>query len=586
MSTPDRAGRRLLAQLRPFRRRMAGVALLGLLAVGCAVTIPIVLAAVTDHIVTGATGAATVDWPGLTALLGVALGLYVLSAVFNVLQGRLVATIVQGAAHRLRAQVQAKLTRLPLSSLDAQRRGSVVSRVTNDMDSLVISMQLSANQIVTAVLTVVGVAAAMLSWSVWLTLVTVVMVPVSTLIVWFVSRRNKKHFAVQRTALGDLTAIVEEQYSAHVVVRAFHGFDRAAGAFARENDRFYESSLRSQFGSAIVQPAMLFVSNLTFVAVAVVGGLLVAGGSLTIGGIQAFIQYSRQFSDPLSQIAGLVSIGQSGLASARRVFELLDEPEQGIDPVPSDAAARPVRGLVAFEHVHFGYSPDRPVLEDFCLTVEPGRMVAIVGPTGAGKTTLVSLLMRFYEPDGGRITLDGVDIAARPRDEVRGRIAMVLQDTWIFRGTIAENIAYGSPGASRADVVAAARSAHAHAYIRSLPDGYDTIIDNDGTAVSAGERQLITIARAVLADRPILVLDEATSSVDTYTEALVQRGTAFLRRDRTSFVIAHRLSTIRDADVIVVMDGGRIVEQGRHDELLERSGTYADLYAAQFAAAV
>jgi ATP-binding cassette subfamily B protein len=438
------------------------------------------------------------------------------------------------------------------------------------------------SQLATSLLTIIGVLAMMFWISPLLALVALVSVPVSVATVRVIGRRAQPQFIKQWASTGRLTGHIEETYTGHALVKAFGRAPEAAATFAEHNEALYTSAYRAQFISGFIQPAMSFVGNLGYVLVAVVGGLRVSAAVLTLGQVQAFVQYSRQFNQPVTQVASMANLLQSGVASAERIFELADAAEQTPDPAPTPGAAA-VRGRVEFHEVCFRYTPDRPLIDGLSMCVEPGATVAIVGPTGAGKTTLVNLLMRFYELDAGRITLDGHDIAGMPRGALRANIGMVLQDTWLFSGTIAENIAYGCPGADREQVVAAARATHVDHFVRTLPDGYDTVLDADETALSAGERQLVTIARAFLADPAILVLDEATSFVDSRTELLIQQGMASLRAGRTSFVIAHRLSTIRDADLILVMQDGRIVEQGRHPELLARGGVYAGLHAAQFA---
>jgi ATP-binding cassette, subfamily B, multidrug efflux pump len=525
-----------------------------------------------------------IDTAALGRTLLLALLVAVASALFGVVQGRLTALAVQRLAYRMREQVQAKLSRLPLRYFDQQQRGEVLSRATNDTDNVAQTLQQTMSQLVTSLLTIVGVLAMMFWISPLLAAIALVTVPLSVVVTARVGKKAQPQFVKQWATTGRLNGHIEEMYTGHSLVKTFGQQRAAAETFREHNENLYQAGFRAQFISGIIQPAMFFIGNINYVLVAVVGGLRVASGSISLGDVQAFIQYSRQFTQPLTTVASMSNLLQSGIASAERIFALLDAPEQEPDPVPA-ARPSPVRGAVRFEDVAFRYEPDRPLIEDLSLSAEPGQTVAIVGPTGAGKTTLVNLLMRFYEVTGGRITLDGVDIAAMSRDELRSNIGMVLQDTWLFGGTIAENIAYGRPNATRDEIVEAAQAAHADRFIRTLPDGYDTVIDDEASNLSAGEKQLLTIARAFLARPVILVLDEATSSVDTRTEVLIQRAMSSLRAGRTSFVIAHRLSTIRDADTILVMENGRIVEQGNHETLVETGGAYARLYEAQFAAA-
>ncbi|MDQ0777420.1 ATP-binding cassette subfamily B multidrug efflux pump [Streptomyces aurantiacus] len=529
-----------------------------------------------------------IDFGAVGEVLGIALAAFLVAGLLMTVATRLVNRAVNKTMFKLREDMQTKLSRLPLSYFDKRQRGEVLSRATNDIDNIGQTLQQSMGQLVNSLLTIVGVLA-MMFWVSWLlALVALVTVPLSFFVATRVGKRSQPHFVQQWRTTGKLNAHIEEMYTGHNLVKVFGRQDESAAQFAEENDKLYEAGFRAQFNSGVMQPLMMFVSNLNYVLVAVVGGLRVASDSLSIGDVQAFIQYSRQFSMPLTQVASMANLVQSGVASAERIFELLDAEEQEADPV-TGARPKELRGRVALEGVSFRYDPDKPLIEDLSLAVEPGHTVAIVGPTGAGKTTLVNLLMRFYETTGGRITLDGVDVATMSRDDLRAGIGMVLQDTWLFGGTIAENIAYGasqSREVTRGEIEEAARAAHADRFVRTLPDGYDTVIDDEGSGVSAGEKQLITIARAFLSDPVILVLDEATSSVDTRTEVLIQKAMAKLAHGRTSFVIAHRLSTIRDADTILVMEDGAIVEQGAHAELLAAGGAYARLYQAQFAQAV
>jgi ATP-binding cassette, subfamily B, multidrug efflux pump len=614
------SGKRLLGQLRPQRLLVGVILALGIVSVTLTVLGPKILGHATDLIFAGAVGhqlpagvtkaqavanlraqgnntladlfssmdivpGRGIDFGQLGGVLLIVLGLYIVSSLFSLLQGRLTTTVVQRAVFELREQAEAKFARLPLSYFDRQPNGEVLSRVTNDIDNLQQSLQQTLSQIVTSLFTIVGVLVLMFVISPLLALIALVTVPVSIFIAAKIGKRAQPQFIKQWSTTGRLNAHIEEMYTGHSLVKVFGRRREAEKIFAEHNSTLYAASFRAQFISGLIQPAMMFIGNVNYVIVAVVGALRVATGTLSLGDIQAFIQYSRQFSQPITQVASMANLLQSGVASAERIFALLDADEQEPDPV-EPVRPEKVRGRVDFEHVSFRYLPDSPLIEDLSLCVEPGQTVAIVGPTGAGKTTLVNLLMRFYEITGGRITVDGVDIARMTREDLRAKTGMVLQDAWLFGGSIADNIAYGSAGATHEQIVEAAKATHVDRLVRTLPDGYDTVVDEEGGNVSAGEKQLITVARAFLAEPAILILDEATSSVDTRTEVLIQKAMNSLRQGRTSFVIAHRLSTIRDADLILVMESGSIVEQGTHGQLLERGGAYARLYAAQFAQAV
>jgi ATP-binding cassette subfamily B protein len=608
--------RRLVGTLRPDRPLIAGVVVLAIVSVAFTVVGPKILGNATNTIFEGAisrnlpagvtqdeiiaglresgqnqladmlatmhlTPGVGIDFGALGGVVALLIGLYVVSSVFSWMQGFVMAGVTQRTVLRLRSDVDRKLGRLPLSYFDGHPRGDLLSRVTNDIDNIGQSLQQSLTQLITSLLTIVGVLILMLTISPLLAVVSLLAVPASLVVTILIIRRSQNLFVAQWASTGALNGHVEEMHTGHSIVKAFGRQREAVATFNAENDRLYHASYRAQFISGIIQPAMNFISNLNYVAIAVIGGLRVAAGQMTLGDVVAFIQYSRQFTFPIIQTASIVNVLQSAIASAERVFELLDEAEEVPDPV-RPAVLGEAAGAVAFEGVSFRYLPDRPLIDDLDLAVEAGQTVAIVGPTGAGKTTLVNLLMRFYELDAGRITIDGIDTRELTRDDLRREFGMVLQDTWLFHGTIRENIAYGRLEATEEEILAAAEAAHVDHFVRTLPDGYETVIDDDATNVSAGEKQLLTIARAFLADPPILILDEATSSVDTRTEVLIQRAMRRLMHGRTTFVIAHRLSTIRDANTILVMEHGAIVEQGSHAELLDRRGAYFDLYQSQF----
>lgn len=613
------SARRLLGRLRPHRLHLTAIITLAVVSVGFSVAGPKILGHATDLIFNGVIGrqleagttteqavaaarasgnesfadmlarmdivpGAGIDFSALSRVLLLALGLYLAASVLSWWQGWLLNGVVQRTVLRLRAEVEEKLNRLPLPYFDRQPRGELLSRVTNDIDNISTSLQQTLSQLLTSLLTVIGVLGVMFWISPLLALVALVAVPLSVLVTQRIAKRSQQQFIAQWKHTGELNGQIEEAYTGHELVKVFGRQREVEAAFAAKNEELFRASFGAQFISGIIMPSMMFIGNLSYVAIAVVGGLRVASGTMSLGDVQAFIQYSRQFTQPLTQLASMANLLQSGVASAERVFAVLDAEEQSPDPVEPARVLDP-HGRVEFEHVSFRYEPDKPLIDDLSLVAEPGHTVAIVGPTGAGKTTLVNLVMRFYELEAGRITLDGVDITTMRRDDLRGRIGMVLQDTWLFGGTIRDNIAYGRPDATEEEILAAARATFVDRFVHSLPDGYDTVIDEEGSNVSAGEKQLITIARAFLAEPSLLILDEATSSVDTRTEVLLQRAMAALRSDRTSFVIAHRLSTIRDADLILMMENGRIVEQGTHEQLLVAQGAYHRLYRSQFTGA-
>ncbi|MEZ5379221.1 MAG: ABC transporter ATP-binding protein [Acidimicrobiales bacterium] len=583
------AVRRLGQLLSAERVALGAVVLVTLISVTLVVLGPRLLGGATDIIFRGITGRGTgpnggIDFDALHRRLLLVAALYFASWVLGYLQAYVLAGVVQRTMYSLREAVEEKLTRLPLSYVDRQPRGDLLSRVTNDIDNLAQSLQQTLSQILTSLLTLLGVTVMMFVISPVLAVVALVTVPASVLLMKKIGGRARPQYMEQWKHTGQLNAQVEEVFTGHAIVKSFGRQREAEARFRAENDKVYEASFGAQFTSSLIQPATMFMGNIQYMLIAVVGGLRISSGAISVGDMQAMIQYARQFSQPLSHLASMATVFQSGIASLERVLEFIDAEEQTPEQDPTPGGLDVV-GRVVFDDVSFSYLPDEPLIEHLSVVAEPGQTVAIVGPTGAGKTTLVNLIMRFYDLDGGRITLDGRDIAAFPRNELRSEIGMVLQDTWLFGGTIRDNLAYGNPDATEEQIREAARVTYVDRFVHSLPDGYDTLINDEGDNISTGEKQLMTIARAFLADPAILILDEATSSVDTRTEVLIQEAMNALRANRTSFVIAHRLSTIRGADVILVMEHGRIVEQGTHDSLLAAKGAYAALYHAQFAGA-
>ena len=611
--------RRLLARLRPERSRLLLALFLGVSSVGFSVSGPKILGDATNVLFDGVVGkqfkagvtkaqavaklrahhqsrladmvaamhltpGKGVDITQLGRFLGLAALVYLLGAAFNYGQGYIMAGVTQRTMFGLRREVEEKLGRLPLRYFDSHPHGDILSRVTNDIDNLTTTLQQGLSQLLTSMLTIGGVLGIMFWISPLLAAVSAITIPLALVLTFLVAKRSQVQFAAQWEQTGTLNGLVEETHTGHTLVQVFGRRRATIDEFDRQNRRLYEASFRAQFLSGIIQPSMQFLANINYVVIAALGGYLVASGAISLGDVQAFIQYSRQFTMPITQIASQMNMLQSGLASAERVFEFLDAPEEVADrPRATDSADRAqVAGRVKLEHVSFRYEPDEPLIEDFNLDTAPGETIAIVGPTGAGKTTIVNLLIRFYEIDSGHIILDDTDYRDLTRDEVRSSFGMVLQDTWLFAGTIRDNIAYGRPDATDDEIVSAADSAYVDHFVRTLPDGYKTLLDEDASNLSSGQKQLLTIARAFLANQPILILDEATSNVDTRTEVLIQEAMAKLRHGRTSFVIAHRLSTIRDADTIIVMNAGRIVEQGSHTDLLDRRGFYYALYNSQF----
>lgn len=581
--------RRLVRYLRPQMPKLIIVLVTAILSTVFNIFSPKVMGKATTKLFEGIVAKmqgvpdAAIDFGYINDILLLLGGLYLFSSLFAYIQQYVMSGVAQNVVYNMREQINGKLERLPLKYFDSRTHGEILSRATNDVDNISTTLQQSLTQLITSIVTIIGVVVMMLTISPWLTLITIITLPLSFIVIMGITKRSQKHFIGQQASLGQLNGHVEEMYTGHRIIKAFGRERKSLEAFDEVNEKLYDSGWRAQFLSGTIMPLMMFIGNLGYVLVCVVGGIFVTKGRIDVGDIQAFIQYSRQFTMPITQTANIANIIQSTIASAERVFELLDEEEEVPETERSAAGGLARKGEVEFNHVKFGYSEDTILIQDMNIQAKPGQTAAIVGPTGAGKTTLINLLMRFYELNGGEIRIDGVNIADMKRSELRSLFGMVLQDTWLFNGTIRENIAYGREGATETDVVRAAKAAHADHFIRTLPQGYDTILNEEASNISQGQKQLLTIARAILADPAILILDEATSSVDTRTEVQIQKAMNTLMEGRTSFVIAHRLSTIRDADLILVMNQGSVIEQGTHAELLERGGFYADLYNSQFA---
>ncbi|MGP0584594.1 ABC transporter ATP-binding protein [Paenibacillus timonensis] len=579
--------KRLIRYLRPHKVQLAAVLVMAILSTVFSIFSPKVMGKATTKLFEGIVAkfqgvpGAEIDFQYVWQIIMILIGLYVLSALFGYVQQYLMAGVAQKTVYDLRKDVNAKLNKLPLKYFDARTHGEILSRVTNDVDNIAGTLQQSLTQLITSILTIIGVIAMMLSISPLMTLIAVLTLPLSVVAITSIAKRSQKQFVRQQKELGQLNGHVEEMYTGHKIIKAFGRETKSLEQFDNINERLYEAGWKAQFISGVIMPIMSFIGNIGYVLVSVVGGILVTKRTIEIGDVQAFIQYSRQFTMPITQTANIANIIQSTVASAERVFEILDEEEQ-VPETANPAVLEQPRGDVAFNHVQFGYDPEHLLIEDMNIDVKQGQTIAIVGPTGAGKTTLINLLMRFYEVNGGSITVDGVNISEMKRGDLRSLFGMVLQDTWLFNGSIRDNIAYGREGATEEEVVRAAKTAYADHFIRTLPGGYNTVLNEEASNISQGQKQLLTIARAILADPAILILDEATSSVDTRTEVHIQKAMNELMKGRTSFVIAHRLSTIRDADLILVMNHGTVIEKGSHEELLALGGFYADLYNSQF----
>lgn len=582
--------KRLLTYLKPRKFQLFTVLLMAILSTAFSIVSPKILGKATTKLFEGTmmklnhVPGARIDFDYIFQIILVLVGLYIFSAIFGYVQQFIMAGVAQKTVFDMRNDVNDKLARLPLVYFDSRTHGEILSRVTNDIDNIATTLQQSLTQLITSVVTIAGVIIMMLTISPLMTLIALVTLPLSAIVTKVIISRSQKYFAGQQKALGELNGHVEEMYGGHQIVKAYGQEKQSINNFNNINERLYNAGWRAQFVSGIIMPLMMFINNISYVFVCVVGGILVTKNKIEIGDIQAFIQYSRQFTHPIVQVANIANVIQSTIASAERVFEILDEVEE----IPDREDAKVIefaKGDVKFENVNFGYKKDVPLIKDMDIDVKQGQIIAIVGPTGAGKTTLVNLLMRFYEIRSGKITIDGVNISELKRGDLRTIFGMVLQDTWLFNGTIRDNIAYGSKDATEEEVIRAAKAAHADHFIRTLPDGYNTVLNEEASNISQGQKQLLTIARAILANSAILILDEATSNVDTRTEIYIKNAMTELMKGRTSFVIAHRLSTIRDADLILVMDNGSIIEKGSHDELIEKDGFYADLYDSQFRSA-
>jgi ATP-binding cassette subfamily B protein len=572
----------MLVYLRPYWGFLIFVAFCAIVSTIFAIASPKVLGGMTDEIIKGFVSGRGINFNNIAGIGYWLIGLYVISAAFSYTQNWVMTNISQKITYRFRRDISEKIARLPLKYFDQHENGDIVSRVTNDVETISQNLNTSMTQLITSVITIVGILAMMLSISWQMTLVALAVLPISMLLISFIVKQSQQYFVKQQAALGEIDGHIDEMFSNHAIVKTYNGEDRAIHKFNEINTKLYKSGWKSQFISGLMFPIMNFISNLGYVGVAVMGGWLAINGKITIGDIQAFIQYMNQFTQPISQTANIANVLQATVAAAERVFEFLDEKEEEAENSTVTINVKDVKGEVTCDNVCFGYDKGQPIIKNFSTHIKPKQNVAIVGPTGAGKTTIVNLLMRFYNIDSGKILIDGVDTSTMNRNDVRRLFGMVLQDTWLFQGTIAENIAYGRPNATHKEIVAAAKAAHIDHLINTLPEGYNTIISETADSISAGEKQLLTIARAILADSPMLILDEATSSVDTRTELLIQSAMDKLSHGRTSFVIAHRLSTIRNADLILVMRDGNIVEQGTHVELLKKNGYYADLYNSQF----